>query len=174
MLLPTWYLLNNQLSAILNADPCVHVSNLTDEGLDMEIKVTVCHEEKAYALAAFINRIHEFGDQLAVAVKVYANSVPVDAALPTDTKEMVALLNHALKGNKYFVKAGIGVGTMHQTEAAYAIFKPMVVQYYADDIGDWFLKTNEVAAKVFGEVFRFNPYSEDAIKLYATTAMNNK
>jgi hypothetical protein len=173
MLLPPWYLLKNQLSASLDADPCVHVEDLTGEGLDMEIKVSVCNEDKAQALAAFINRTHEFGDNLAVKVTVYSSdSAPVEAIKPGNLKETVDLVNRALKGNHYFVKAKIGV--MHDAEAAYAIFKPKVIQYYSDDIGDWYLNANEVAAKVFGEVFNFDPYAPDAVKLYPTTSVIKK
>jgi hypothetical protein len=171
-LLPPWYLLNNQLSALLNADSCVHVEDLTGEGRDMEIIISVCNEDKAQALAAFLNRTHDFG-HLAVTVKVYtAESVPVNPIKPNDIKETVEMLNRALTGNKYFVKAGIG--STQQSEAAFAIFQPKVIQYYSDDISDWYLNTNEVASKVFSDVFNFNPFAEDAVRIYATTAMTDK
>ncbi|WP_454781334.1 group-specific protein [Legionella sp. WA2022007384] len=166
-LLPPWYLLNNQLSATLNADPCVHVGNLAGDGLEMEIKVTVCNEDKARALASFINRVHEYGDKLAVTVKVYSDSIPVEANTPSTPDEAVELINIALKGNEYFV--GAGLGTRQHDGTAYALFKPMVVQYYADDTSDWYLNKNEVAAKAFGAVFNIDPYIEGAIKMYAST-----
>ncbi|STY28025.1 Uncharacterised protein [Legionella wadsworthii] len=169
MLLPPWYLLNHQLVAALDADPCVKVGDLTGEGMDMEIKIKVCKEDKARALAYFINRQHDFGNMV-VTVKVYTEEYnPVEAIAPTTIKETVDLLNQALKGNKYFIKAGIGI--RHQMETAYALFRPMIIQYYSDDISDWFLNTNEVAAKIFGAVLRLDPYSEDAIKIYPSTEM---
>lgn len=171
-LLPPWYLLNNKLSALLNADPCVHVEHLTGAAPDMEIKISVCNEDKAQALAAFLNRTHDFGN-LAVTVKIYtAESVPVNAIKPNDIKETVEMLNRALIGNEYFVKAG--TGSTHQSEAAFAIFQPKVIQYYSDDISDWYLNTNEVASKVFSDVFNFNPFAEDAVRIYATTATTDK
>ncbi|CAM2901385.1 Uncharacterised protein [Legionella steigerwaltii] len=169
-LLPPWYLLNNLLSATLNADPCVQVNDLTGDGLEMEIKVTVCNADKAHALASFINRVYEYGDKLAVTVKVYSSdSVPVEASAPSTPDEAAELLNHALKGNKYFVRAG--VAARHLGDAAFALFKPMIVQYYSDDISDWYLNTNEVAAKAFGTVFNLDPYLEGAIRVYASTEM---
>ncbi|KTD72209.1 group-specific protein [Legionella tucsonensis] len=173
MLLPPWYLLQNQLSAALNADPCVHVADLTGEGRDMEIKVTVCNEDKAQALASFVNQVHEFGEQLAVTVKVYSSdSVPVEASTLSSLKEAVELLNRALKGNKYFIKTGIGI--RGHVEAAYALFTPQIIQYYSDDISDWFLNNNEVAAKVFRDIFNLNPFAEDGVKIYASTAIIEK
>lgn len=173
MLLPPWYLLQNQLSAALNADPCVHVADLTGDGHDMEIKITACNEDKAQALASFLNQTHAFGEQLAVTVKVYsADSVPVEASTPGSIKESVALLNRALKGNKYFIRARVGV--RGYAEAGYAIFKPQIIQYYSDDISDWFLNNNEVAAKVFSDIFNLNPFAEGAVKIYASTSIIEK
>ncbi|WP_454784983.1 group-specific protein [Legionella sp. WA2024007413] len=166
-LLPPWYLLNNQLSATLNADPCVHVGDLTGDGLEMEIKVTVCNEDKARALASFINRVHTYGDELAVTVKIYSDSAPVEANAPSTPDEAVELINQALKGNKYFLSAGLG--TRQYDGTAYALFKPMIVQYYADDTSDWYFNKNEVAAKAFGTVFNLDPYLDGAIKMYAST-----
>lgn len=166
-LLPPWYLLNNQLSATLNADPCVHVGNLTGDGLAMEIQVTVCNEDKARALASFINRVHAYGDKLAVTVQVYSDFVPIEANAPTTPEEAVERINQALKGNKYFLRAGLG--TRQHEGTAYALFKSKIVQYYADDTSDWYLNNNEVAAKAFAAVFNLDPFLEGAIKMYAST-----
>jgi hypothetical protein len=173
LLTPPWYLLQKQLHAILNGDPCVKVDDLSGEGLDMVIKVNVCNDKKALALAAFINKHYEFGDQLAVTVSVYGpNFVPVQENLPTSIEDAADLLSRALTGNKYFVKTGMGKSPTAQP-AVYAIFKPLVVQYHSDDIGDWYLNTNEVAAKIFSDVFNLHPYDETAIKIFATTAQIN-
>ncbi|WP_242605377.1 group-specific protein [Fluoribacter gormanii] len=172
-LLPPWYLLQSRLSAALSADPCVHVANLMGEGRYMEIKITVCNEDKAQALASFVNRIHEFGERLVVTVKVYASdSIPVEASASSSVKESVELLTRALKGNKYFIKAGTAI--RGHVESAYAVFKPQIIQYYSDDVGDWFLNSNEVAAKLFSDIFNLNPFAEDAVKIYASTAIIEK
>lgn len=170
MLLPPWYVLQNRLKATLSVDPCVQVADLTGEGLDMEIKITVCNEVKAHALAAFVSRIYEYNSNLAVAVKVYSpNFIPVEVSHPSTAAEATELLNQALIGNKYFIKAIFEAG--HQSGAAFAIFNPMVVQYYSDDISDLYLNTNEVAAKAFSEVFNF---TESTVHLYATTSIQGK
>lgn len=169
-LTPPWELLQSQLSAALEADPCVHVKPLTGEGLDMEISVTVCDDKKALALAAFLNKRHEFGDYLAVTVNVYApNLLPVNATIPEDLEATAKLLSRALVGNKYFIKTGMGKGPMGQL-VAYAIFQPVVIQYYSDDISDWYSNTNEVAAKVFSEVFNLHPFDDTAVQIAPTTA----
>ena len=169
-LTPPWELLHSQLSAALEADPCVYVKPLTGQGLDMEISVMVCNDKKALALAAFLTKRHEFGEHLAVTVNVYApNLLPVNATLPSDLEATAKLLSRALNGNKYFIKTGMGTGPMAQP-VAYAIFQPVVIQYFSDDISDWYSNTNEVAAKVFGEVFNLHPFDDTAIQIFPTTA----
>ncbi|MFJ1268446.1 group-specific protein [Legionella lytica] len=173
-LTPPWELLQRQLSAALEADPCVSVKPLTGQGLDMEISVMVCQDKKALALAAFLSKRHEFGDYLAVTVNVYApNLLPVNATLPDDLEATAKMLSRALVGNKYFIKTGMGTGPMAQL-VAYAIFQPLVIQYYSDDISDWYSNTNEVAAKVFSEVFNLHPFDERAVPIFSTTAPMSK
>lgn len=169
LLTPPWELLQAKLSAVLKADPCVTVDPLTGQDLDMEIRIWVCNDQKAQALAAFLNKRHEFGDYLAVNVLVYApNSVSVEASLPESIDDTARLLSLALAGNKYFIKTGIGTGPMAHP-AAYAVFQPAVVQYYADDMSDWYKNTNEVAAKVFSDVFNLHPFEDGAVNIFATT-----
>lgn len=169
-LIPPWYLLQTQLRTALEADPCVKVNSLTGEAQDMNIKIMVCNDRKAEALAAFLTKRHQFGEQLAVSVNVYAaNLGQVAVQLPSSLEETTKLLSRALHGNKYFVKTGMGTSPMAQS-AAYAVFKPRVVQYFADDISDWYQNTNEVAAKVFSDLFNLHPHTEDAVDIFATTA----
>lgn len=165
---PPWYLLQKQLSATLNADPCVHVEDLTGAGLDMEIRITVCTNDKAHALAAFVNQRHEFGDKLAVTVVVYADFVPVDAPMPGTLEDATKLLSRALNGNNYFVKTGIGRSPT-SVHSAYIVFKPAVIQYQSDDISDWYLNTNEVAANIFSDVLNLHPFTKGALQIFVTT-----
>ena len=170
MLTPPWYLLQSELSAALNSDPCINVENITGEGLDMEIRVLACDEKKAQALATFVNHRHEFGDLIAVTVTVYSpDLVPVEALIPSSVEDTAKLLSRALTGNKYFVKTGLGHSPTGQS-VAYAIFKPEVVQYHSDDISDWYLNTNVVAATLFSDLLNLKPFDEKAHKIFATTA----
>lgn len=170
MLSPPWYLLQSKLSAALNTDPCIHVENVTGEGQNMEIRVLACDEKKAQALATFVNHRYEFGDLIAVTVMVYSpDLVPVEALTPDSVEDTAKLLSRALTGNKYFVKTGLGYSPAAQP-SAYAIFKPEVVQYHSDDISDWYLNTNVVAATLFSELLNLKPFDEKAHKVFATTA----
>jgi hypothetical protein len=167
MLLPPWYLLQAQLSATLNADPCVHVDDLIGDGSELEININVCDDEKANALSAFITKTHEFGTIL-VRINVLAPDLSlVSLKAPKDAKDVVEMLNIALTGNQYFVRAG---SLDEISDAAFVEFKPSVVQFYADDISDWYLNMNLVASKAFSEIMDFNLMSQDNVSIYATTS----
>lgn len=169
-LLPPWYLLQSELNAVLSADPCVKVSDLLGNGLNMEVKINACSAEKANAIAAFVNKKYEFGDNLAVTVQVYSpNNIPVYANYPTTVEEAANLLDQALTGNNYFVKAGVGVG--NGKGAAFAEFKPLVVHYYSDDIGDLYLNTNMAASAAFKEVFNLDPFGRNGnVRIFTGTS----
>lgn len=165
LLSPPWYLLQAKLSATLNSDPCVHVSDIIGEDLDMNIKIEVCNYDKAVALSAFLNKKHEFGKGAAVTTQVYApGQLPVVTNLPKGAEETSEFLNRALSGNTYFVKTGIVKNT------AYAEFKPAVVQYHSDDLSDVYLNTNLVASTAFREVLDLNLFSDKTARAYATTS----
>lgn len=171
-LIAPWYFLYAQISATLGKDPCVTVGNLVGEGPNMEININVCDYNKAEALSAFIIKQHDFGNlkqhdfgSLMVTVNVLApDSVPVSAQAPNDSKQAAAMLNLALTGNPYFAKAG-SVG-----KAAFIEFKPLVVQFFSDNISDFYSNTNMVASWAFDDIMTFNSFSPKSVKIYATTA----
>lgn len=136
----------------------------------MTIKIIVCDNDKAAALDAFINKTYEYGDNIMVSIEVFAPSdSPVFSNYPQNPKEAVKMLTNAFKGNKYFVKSGT---SSENPGAAYVEFKPSIVQFYSDDISDWYLNTNLVASQAFNELMNFNPFAESAVRIYSTTSPN--
>lgn len=169
LLLSPWVILQNQLRATLNADSCVDVQRLIGKGPNMEININVCEDNKALALAAFANKKYDFGDKL-VTVQVYSSSkIPVYADLPSTPEEVAKLLNIALKGNSFFVNAG--VDKEKRVDSAFAQFKPITVQYFSDDFSDWHFNTNKVASTAFAEVLDLNPFADNGVSVFATTVL---
>jgi hypothetical protein len=166
-LLPPWFLLQAQLNATLNADPCVHVDELTGDSHKMEIQINVCDYNKAEALSAFVKKNYDYGN-ITLAINVLSpDLMPVTATAPRNLDETVGLLKRAFTGNKYFVTAG----TVEEVpDVAFIEFKPDVVQFYSDDISDWYLNTNLVASQAFNDVMNFNPFSQEGVRVYATTS----
>lgn len=172
-LTPPWYLLQTELAASLQADPCVTVNALQGEGLNMFVDVHVCEQKKAEALAAFISKNHQFNEQLAVRVSVLYDGIAVEGQLPDALEEQVTLLNTALNGNTFFVYARTGLSPTSKV-SAFAVFKPLVIQYFSDDISDWYLNTNVVAATLFSKLFDLNPTTDSATPIFATTQVQRK
>lgn len=168
---PPWYLLQTQLAASLQADPCVTVDSLQGAGLNMFVNVHVCEQTKAEALAAFISKNHQFGEQLAVRVTVLYDGAAVESQLPDELEEQVMLLNKALNGNDFFVHARTGLSPTNKV-SAFAVFKPRVIQYFSDDISDWYLNTNVVAATLFSKLFDLYPTTDRATAIFATTQVH--
>lgn len=168
-LTPPWYLLQTELATALSADSCVTVNPLQGEGSNMSIDIAVCDESKAQALAAYLSKRHEFNSSLTVSVNVLYENTPIQVELPDSLTEQVTLLNQALSGNKYFIKARLAPNPLGQP-SAYAEFSPSVIQYFSDDISDWYLNTNIVAAELFSQLFNLHPALDDAVNIFSTTS----
>lgn len=162
---PPWYLLQAQMKAVLQGDDCVKVGNLTGKGREMKIPVTVCDYKKALALAGFIAKPHEFGSNILVTIEVTAGSTPVPTQAPRSDKEAFSMLSEALDGSRYFVKAG------YVHDQTFVEFSPTVIQYFSDDISDWYGMTNLTTAEAFKQVFDLNALAKAGVKVYATTSV---
>lgn len=167
-LLPPWYILQNQLKAVLQNDTCVHVANLVGSGRDMKIVVDVCDNNKAQSLAAFISKQHEFGSKLMVDVVVVSNQSIIKPEPIYNTNQALSLMKQALEGNKHFVQAG------GNSDVMFAEFKPTVIQYLSDDISDWYRNTNLVAAEAFKQVLNLDKLIAVGIRVYTTTTPVNR
>lgn len=167
---PPWYLLRALLKTSLEADPCVKVGNLTGEGRNMEVLINVCEFPKAQALSTLVSKQHSFGDKLMVTVKVmFANQLVLPGPAPSKASEVIALINDSLRDNQFFVKSLAAANS----QMGFAEFKPAVVQFFADDISDWYRNTNLVAADAFKKVLDVKALRDAGILLYVTTSRIN-
>lgn len=163
---PPWYRLQALLKTTLEKDPCVKVDKLTGEGLNMEVLVNVCNYNKAQALAALISKKHSYGPRLTLAIKVAYNNSVVSGSAPTNTTEALNLISESFAGNELFVK----VIQTQNTPIGFVEFKPQIVQYYSDDISDWYRNTNLVAADAFKGILEVDSWRKAGIFVNPTTA----
>jgi len=163
---PPWYLLRAQLHASLEADPCVKVDKLTGTGRNMEIVVNVCEANKASALATLISKQYAFGDKILVAVKVMSNHPVPAGSIPNTLDDALKLLNMALNGNQLFVKTG----TNALAQRGFVEFKPAVVQYYSDDISDWYSNSNLTASEAFKRILSLEEWTRNQVFVVTTTS----
>lgn len=164
---PPWYVLQALLKSSLEADQCVKVGKLTGEGRNMEVLINVCEYNKAQALSTLLSKEHIFNDKLMVTVRVvFANQIMLPGLRPNNANEMIQQINSAFNGNQYFVQAAANANA----RIGMVEFKPAIVQYFADDISDWYRNTNLVAAEAFKRILDVNALRSAGIQLYVTTS----
>lgn len=147
-LVSPWIGLYREACAFFKHDKAVHVI-FDDENKTLSFYVD--DAEKAAALECLLPSVIEFGN-VTVTIKVIpANGEAVDCS----EDKMVGLLNKAFKDNA----AVIAIKHVHgfaDFTANYVIFADEVVQYYTDDIGDYFGVNStlyeDIARDLFGPI----------------------
>lgn len=148
---PPWILFQNVAIATLGADSCVHVDRLDETApntFNLDVHV-LCDDDKARDLAKFASRTVAFsGTTVEVRVIDQFHHVVPATPVSSDVRRAGEELANALNTNFYFLqilppKFPIDVG---------ADFCKGVVQFPADDIGDFNRNANVVAASAFYEV----------------------
>ena len=119
---PPWVKYFKELKALFEFDP--HVSVTFDED-EYVIKVYVEGAVKAEALTEILPMEKEFGN---VVVKIEVIPANLSADNPAE------LFKAAFEGNPVFAYAISPVGVFNAFK--YIVFKPEVVQFYNDDLGD--------------------------------------
>lgn len=147
-LVSPWIGLYREACAFFKHDKAVHVI-FDDENKALNFYVD--DAEKAAALDALFPSAMEFGNVTVTIKVVPANGEAVDCS----EDKMVDLLNKAFKDND----AVIAIKHVHgfaDFTANYVIFAGEVVQYYTDDIGDYFGVNStlyeDIARDLFGPI----------------------
>lgn len=166
---PPWEILRAKLNATIGADPCVKVSDIEGRNYSvMKIRIDVCNYNKALALAGLLQKKYTFG-KISVTTPIYisSSSSEINAYPPNNLRETWIVLNAGLSGNPYIEKIEFN----EAKNIVYIEFKPIVVQYYSDDISDLYRNTNMAASAAFRDVFYLNkdPFNRGKINAYATT-----
>jgi hypothetical protein len=145
----------NEVKYSVGNDPFVTVLNIIELPYDAGylIPVLVRNQEKAQALATIVERQKTFGNIVVYVVVIYDGQV-VNPLTDTFTpQEMGKLFETALKTNRYFKFAAVE-RLSPGTESVYPVFSKSVIQFFNDDLSDFYNNFNEVAASVFRDVLR--------------------
>lgn len=147
---PGWCIRYSQIAALFKYDPEVHV--IFDED-NYEIKLYVDDDDKASALATLLPDEYDFGNVTLKVQVVPANGKEV--TLINDNTSLDELFETAFCGNGAFVFAKTVNGVMLLDGITYVVFNKQVVQYYTDNLSDYFGNCStlyqEIAKDVFGE-----------------------
>ena len=146
---PPWCQRYSQIAALFKYDPEVHV--IFDED-NYEIKLYVDDDDKAAALTALLPEEYEFGN-----IKLKIQVVPANGeeTIIDDDTPIDELYETAFNGNGAFAFAKTIHGVMLLDGITYVVFNKQVVQYYTDNLSDYFGNHStlyqDIALDVFGE-----------------------
>ena len=153
---PPWYTYFNFIKESIGSDPWVRVLDMKEvSGSHYIIQINALREEKARALATILALRQSFGN-IVVDMEVLFNGRGVSPYEPPLTNDdLLRIFTQALGTNTYFeiAKPGGFVGI-----SIFPIFKKEVIQFFNDDISDYYNNFNGVAADVFREVLRPDVY----------------
>ena len=155
---PPWNTRYSQIAALFKYDPEVHV--IFDED-NYEVKLYVDDDDKASALATLLPDEYDFGNVTLKVQVVPANGEEV--TLINDGTSLDELFETAFCGNGAFAFAKTVSGVMLLDGITYVVFNKQVVQYYTDNLSDYFGNN-----MFFGDVklgFGFHYYLDEDVSL---------
>ena len=153
---PPWYTYYNFLKHTIGSDNWVKVLDMTEiSGSQYIITIQAHKEDKARALATILALRQSFGNVIVDIEIIYDGKGVSPYEPPLTINDLVRIFNQALDTNVYFknVKPGGFVTTL-----IFPIFKKEVIQFFNDDISDYYNNFNGVASNVFAEVLRPDIY----------------
>lgn len=161
----------NEIKYSVGKDPLVRVSPLQDHGDgQFQIVLHVKGFKKAKALATLIVPEKVIGE-ISIKVKVMSSGKQVSPISRSLTaKELAALHRIAFRTNRFF--RFVALRTIFGTTFVYPVFKIRVVQFFNDDLSDFYGNYNHVAAFVFRNVLHNEingipiPFSTEKKKMY--------
>ncbi len=168
MISPPQFTLWRKLAYSFGADPEIAVRNPYEKNNTTIIEVVVEDANRAPAVAGVLNDKYNFGG-IQVKVKVIdpeGNRVdPPDVTQPGFSVQQ--MIETALFANPYFYKVIPNRTPREPDRELVAVFYPKVIQFWNDDLSDFFGYAHFVAQDVFADVMREN--YEDGTHLTFTT-----
>ena len=135
---PPWIEYYRKLEAMFGPDPDIKVEFNEDE---MHIKLYVESHEKATALDELLPVQKDFGN-----VSVFIEVIPAN-----DEPKRIDYIKRAFEGNPAFSYATTIEGIM-SNPISYVVFKPEVIQFWNDNMGDPHGITSTLMADIAKEI----------------------
>jgi hypothetical protein len=143
---PPWYTYHRKVQALFGGDPQVMVKDLAEVQGGYEYMILVNNTEKASAIKTLLKNPVSIGS-----VNVHAAILGPDE---NDIKETdvidLELCEKAFSGNPIFKETVIRSYAMY--EFGYCVFKKQVVQFWNDDLSDYYGNYSGLAADIAKEI----------------------
>lgn len=137
---PPWIILYNKMKAFFKQDSDVHVGYNDD---DKKIIIYVNNAKKAEALSWWLVEEVEYGN-----IKVKISVVPANGEEHFDT----VTIKDAFEGNN--AVSGIQNVNAYGFDLTFVIFSAVVVQYFTDDISDYYGRQSTLYEDIAREIAR--------------------
>ncbi|MCR2807353.1 hypothetical protein [Paenibacillus soyae] len=144
----------NEIRSAIGRDNMVQVGPLVETpGGDFVVTLTVRGEIKAQALATLLVRRRMFGDaRLTVRVRTAGGQLVTPITRTLTPQQIAELYRKAFATNERF--SFVRVRRIFGTTFVYPVFRAQVVQFFNDDLSDYYGNYNSVAAFTFRSVLR--------------------
>ncbi|MEW6368009.1 MAG: hypothetical protein AB1714_25565 [Acidobacteriota bacterium] len=155
---PPQYGLGREIEYSFGANPCVDVSDVKEiDESHYEIDVRGCKDDVATALAAILVTDYDFGG-IQVKINVLdsdGNEVqdPFADRKAAGIHEIRSYFEAALKGNCFFSRTRRGERFLLDA-GLWVEFKKKIIQFWNDDIGDFYGNSTYGARDVFGSLVK--------------------
>ncbi|HEY0068534.1 MAG TPA: hypothetical protein VGE04_01045 [Chloroflexia bacterium] len=149
---PPWNTLWSKINSTIGADPSFKVQPLQDDG-NGSYSVVITSQgggSDPAALSAILTKSYTMGN-ITVRVNVqYTQQIVINVNSPESLAQAVRL---GLRSNPYFVEAILTKPTpFYSQPSVVAVFTKSVIQFFNDDLSDYYHNFNGVTADVFHDV----------------------
>jgi hypothetical protein len=144
---PPWVTLHQQIKHSLGADGRIRVGDLVEVLPGYQVDLHANSDRLAEALAMVVRPQHEFG-RVIVEIRIFDPSGrQVAGRLPNSGEDLLWACHTSLRCSPYYCRSF----TVKRSDDSYvvALLRPAVIQYYNDDLSDYYGNANEVAQAVF-------------------------
>lgn len=148
---PPWFAIANQIKYTIGLTPGITVGELSTAQQPYQLPITVQDPAQAQALAAILKPQYSLGN-IEVQVQINPGTQEVKPAAVTNPAQAVQLIQIALKGNPLLVDVLVKQVGPWAPPAVWPIFTKSVVQFFNDDISDYYSNFNGVTADIFRTV----------------------
>jgi hypothetical protein len=171
---PPWWILYSKICTSIGSDPTLHVQPMHNGDTVYYIDILAPNVTRGKALRTILNPQYDIGN-ITVYVRVFDSTGTEITSKNTDPVEkIIEAIKIALGTNPYFVEVIDTRGKLPPMQETIIgqiviVFKKAVIQFFNDDISDYYSNYNSVAMNVFKDVLILE-YPND-VKVSVTTEL---
>jgi hypothetical protein len=152
---PPWYTVRSLLNGTVGASPCVEVGQVNVDQDPYTLDVTACSKKLASSLAVILRRDWSFGNVHLHVRVLDSTGQEVNPRIqpgPDPVATIKAQFEAALADNPLFSKIIENQSSSQDRNSFWVEIKKEVIQFFNDDLTDYYSNKNAVAENAFRHV----------------------